>query len=58
VLYFSLYPIEFPDGNVSLYVESGIMIESAILLLIACIIAGYFPAMRIAREDILTAMKG
>ena len=58
VLYFSLYPIEFPDGNVSLYVESGIMIESAILLLIACIIAGYFPAMRIAREDILTAMRG
>jgi putative ABC transport system permease protein len=58
ILYFSVYPIEFPDGNVSLYVESGIMIESAILLLIASVIAGYFPAMRIAKEDILTAMRG
>lgn len=58
IAYFLAYPIVFPDGNVSLYVETGIMIESAILLLIASIIAGYLPASRIAKEEILTAMRG
>ncbi|PWR76318.1 ABC transporter permease [Methanospirillum stamsii] len=58
IAYFLAYPIEFPDGNVSLYVETGIMIESAVLLIIASIIAGYLPASRIAKEEILTAMRG
>lgn len=57
-LYFAAYPIEFPDGNVSLHIERGIVLESAVLLLIASAIAGYVPAARIAREEILTAMRG
>ena len=58
IAYFAAYPIAFPDGDVSLFVEPGIMVESALLLLFASVIAGYLPAMRIAREDILTAMRG
>lgn len=56
--YFTAYPIEFPDGNVFLYVETSLIAESAALLLIASAIAGYVPAMRIAKEEILTAMRG
>ena len=58
IAYFAAYPIAFPDGDVSLFVEPGIMVESALLLLFASVIAGDLRAMRIAREDILTAMRG
>ncbi len=57
-LYFGAYPIRFPDGDVSLHIETGILLESGILLILASIVAGYLPASRIAGEKILTAMRG
>lgn len=56
--WFTIYPIEFPDGNVSPYIDTALLIESAVLLLISSAIAGYIPAWRIVREDILSSIRG
>lgn len=55
--WFTLHPIEFPDGNVSPFIDGALLIESSVLLLIASAIAGYIPAWRIVREDILNSIR-
>ncbi|WOF16919.1 ABC transporter permease [Methanoplanus sp. FWC-SCC4] len=55
--YFTLYPMKFPDGDVVPHVETSLLIENAISLLIASAIAGYVPAWRITKENILDAMR-
>ncbi len=55
--WFTLHPIEFPDGNVSPFIDSALLLESSVLLLIASAIAGFIPAWRIVREDILTSIR-
>lgn len=53
----TLFPIKFPDGDVTPYVTMGDLITNTILLFIAASIAGYIPAWRVASEDIMTAMR-
>jgi putative ABC transport system permease protein len=57
-LYFSVYPIVFPDGDIRPAFTVTDLATNAVLLFIASTIAGFLPAWRIAREDIMTAMKG
>jgi putative ABC transport system permease protein len=57
-LYFSAYPIVFPDGDIRPAFTITDLAANAVLLFIASTIAGFLPAWRIAREDIMTAMKG
>ena len=58
VLYFTAYPMEFPDGNVTPVVDTGMLIENTLLLFVSSAIAGFIPAWRITRENILDAMRG
>lgn len=58
VLYFTAYPMEFPDGDVTPVVDTGMLIENTILLFVSSAIAGFIPAWRITRENILDAMRG
>jgi len=53
----TLYPIKFPDGDVTPYVTTMDLVTNTILLFIAAAIAGYIPAWRVASEDIMTAMR-
>ncbi|HWQ64583.1 MAG TPA: FtsX-like permease family protein [Methanospirillum sp.] len=53
----TLYPIKFPDGDVTPYASASDLITNTILLYIAAAIAGYIPAWRVASEDIMTAMR-
>lgn len=53
----TLYPIKFPDGDVTPYASVSDLITNTILLYIAAAIAGYVPAWRVASEDIMTAMR-
>jgi len=55
--YFSVYPIEFPDGDVVPRAEAVTMAVHAAWLFAASAAAGFFPAWRIARENILDAMR-
>jgi putative ABC transport system permease protein len=57
ILFFQAYPVEFPEGNVSLFVEPVDMIVNAIYLFITACIAGMIPAWRITGEPILEAMR-
>ena len=58
VLYFTAYPMEFPDWNVTPVVDTGMLIENTLLLFVSSAIAGFIPAWRITRENILDAMRG
>jgi len=58
MVYFSVHPLEFPDGNVVPVFEYTTMIENTALLFAASAIAGYIPAWRITRQNILDAIRG
>ncbi len=58
VLYFTAFPIEFPDGTVTPIVEVSMLIENTILLYLSSAVAGFIPAWRITNEKILDAMRG
>lgn len=53
----TVYPFQFPDGEVTPVVSTTDMINNIIMLYIAAFFAGYIPAWRVASEDILTAMR-
>jgi putative ABC transport system permease protein len=56
--YFAVYPIVFPDGDIRPAFTLADIVSNAVLLFIASAIAGLIPAWLIAREEILTAMRG
>ncbi|PKL65955.1 MAG: ABC transporter permease [Methanomicrobiales archaeon HGW-Methanomicrobiales-3] len=56
--YFSIFPIVFPDGDIRPAFTLADIVTNAVLLFIASAIAGFIPAWQIAREEILTAMRG
>ena len=56
--YFAVYPIVFPDGDIRPAFTFSDLISNAVLLFISSTVAGFLPAWRITREDIMTAMKG
>ncbi|KAF1076420.1 ABC transporter permease [Methanogenium sp. MK-MG] len=58
VLYFTTYPIEFPDGDVTPLVTWAMIIENTALLFISSAIAGFIPAWRVTNEGILEAIRG
>ncbi|MGC9435093.1 MAG: ABC transporter permease [Methanomicrobiales archaeon] len=58
MLYFTAHPLEFPDGNVVPVFEPVTMLENTVLLFAASAVAGYIPAWRIARQNILDAIRG
>ncbi len=51
--YFSVYPLKMSIGKVTLAIDYIFIIKSALLLLLASIIAGFFPAFKASRENIL-----
>ncbi|PWR75221.1 ABC transporter permease [Methanospirillum stamsii] len=53
----TVYPFQFPDGEVTPVVAISDLINNTIMLYIVAFIAGYIPAWRVASEDILTAMR-
>jgi putative ABC transport system permease protein len=58
VLYFTAFPIEFPDSTVTPLVDPGMLIENTVLLFVSSAVAGFIPAWRITEEKILDAMRG
>lgn len=56
--YFAVYPIVFPDGDIRPAFTLADIASNAVLLFFAAAIAGFIPAWMVAREEILTAMKG
>ena len=58
VLYFTTYPIEFPDGNVTPIVTVAMIIENTALLFVSSAVAGFIPAWRVVNEGILEAIRG
>jgi putative ABC transport system permease protein len=56
--YFAVYPMVFPEGDIRPIFTIADLATSAVLLFFASAIAGFLPAWQIAREDIMTAMKG
>jgi len=56
--YFAVYPIVFPDGDIRPAFTLADIVSNAVLLFFASAIAGLIPAWMVAREEILTAMKG
>ncbi len=57
IVYFQTYPLEFPEGNVSLYVKPVDMVVNAVYLFFTACFAGMVPAWRITREPVLDAMR-
>ena len=55
--YFTAYPIEFPEGSVSPYLVPADIGVNALYLFLASAVAGFIPAWRIARKDILESMR-
>jgi putative ABC transport system permease protein len=53
----TIFPIQFPDGEVTPYVTIHDLITNTALLFISAAIAGYIPAWQVASEDIMTAMR-
>lgn len=53
----TVYPFQFPDGEVTPVVAVADLVNNSIMLFIVACIAGYIPAWRVASEDILTAMR-
>lgn len=56
--YLTAYPLVFPGGPVYPVVEASAVLWSVASLFAVSLPAGYIPAWRIAREDILTAIRG
>jgi putative ABC transport system permease protein len=56
--YLTAYPLVFPGGPVYPVVEASAILRSIASLFAVSLPAGYIPAWRIAREDILTAIRG
>ena len=52
------YPLVFPGGPVYPVVEAPAVLRSIASLFAVSVVAGYIPAWQIAREDILTAIRG
>ncbi|HIH27364.1 MAG TPA: ABC transporter permease [Methanoregulaceae archaeon] len=55
--YFTAYPIEFPEGSVSPYLVPAEIGTNALYLFFTSALAGFIPAWRIARKDILESMR-
>ena len=55
--YFTAFPIEFPEGNISPYIVPADIGINAIYLFGASALAGYIPAWRIANKEILESMR-
>ncbi len=58
VAYMTFNPMEFPDGDVSPVLDLLSVVQSAIILFVASLIAGYLPAWNTAKQGILSAMRG
>jgi len=56
--YLTAYPLVFPGGPVYPVVEASAVLWSVASLFAVSLPAGYIPEWRIAREDILTAIRG
>lgn len=56
--YLTAYPLVFPGGPVYPDVEASAILRSIASLFGVSVVAGYIPAWQIAREDILTAIRG
>jgi len=56
--YLTAYPLAFPGGPVYPAVEASAILRSIASLFAVSVVAGYIPAWRIAREDILSAIRG
>ncbi len=56
--YLTAYPLVFPGGPVYPVVEVSAILQSVASLFAVSVVAGYIPAWQIAREDILTAIRG
>ncbi len=56
--YLTAYPLVFPGGPVYPVVEASAILRSIASLFAVSVVAGYIPAWRIAREDILSAIRG
>ncbi|HOI13138.1 MAG TPA: FtsX-like permease family protein [Methanoculleus sp.] len=56
--YLTAYPLVFPGGPVYPDVEASAILRSIASLFGVSVAAGYIPAWRIAREDILSAIRG
>jgi putative ABC transport system permease protein len=55
--YFTAFPIEFPEGNISPYIVPADIGVNALYLFGASALAGYIPAWRIANKEILESMR-
>ncbi len=55
--YFTAFPIEFPEGNISPYIVPADIGINALYLFGASALAGYIPAWRIANKEILESMR-
>jgi putative ABC transport system permease protein len=58
VVYLTINPMEFPDGDVSPVLNIASMVQAAVTLFIASLIAGYIPAWNTAKQEILAAVRG
>ncbi len=56
--YFAAHPIEFPDGDVYPVIITEEIIRNAALLVFSSAVAGYLPAYWIAREPVISGMRG
>ena len=56
--YLTTYPLVFPGGPVYPVVEASAILRSIASLFVVSVVAGYIPAWQIAREDILSAIRG
>jgi putative ABC transport system permease protein len=56
--YLSANPLVFPGGPVIPRVEADLVLQSIVSLFAVSAIAGYIPAWKTAREDILDAIRG
>ncbi|KAF5044395.1 FtsX-like permease family protein [anaerobic digester metagenome] len=55
--WFTAHPLVFPDGELVPRFEPAALVENAAWLFVVSLVAGYVPAWRITRENILSAMK-
>ena len=58
VAYLTVVPIAFPNGDLRPYLATGAVVQNAVMLLLASVVAGYIPASMTAKEGILTALRG
>ncbi len=58
ILYFTTYPIELPEGDITPFVTWAMIIENTTLLFVSSAVAGYIPAWRVTNEGILEAIRG